>query len=128
MNDVLAGVRDRAAAGGGDVQHLSIQIECPGRRATGWSQADEIDVIGTSRKVLVPVVSARMEECHALACDRIEGVRLVGFGAVTSLTGQGEIVFLARTAPAFRDDVLSGMELRRAEFRRDAVLAVALRA
>ena len=103
---------------------LAIQIKCADRRATRRRQSNEIEVIWAPREMLVPVVPTRMEKRHALPCHGIECVRLVRFGAVTSLAGQGEIVRLARSAQAFRRDVFGGMELRGAKFRRDAVLAV----
>lgn len=83
-------------------------------------------MVGAPHKVFVPVIPPWMEKRHALSRDRIERVRLVGFGAVTSLAGQREIIFGAGSAQAFRRDVLDGMELRRAIFRRDAILAVAV--
>lgn len=44
-------------------------------------------MIGTPREVLVPVVPTGMKKRYALSGYGVECVRLVGFGAVTSLAG-----------------------------------------
>lgn len=107
---------------------LAVQIEFPDRGAACRSQANEIEVIGTPGEMLAPVVMTWMKERNCAARCRVEGMRLVGFGAVATLTGQGQVVFIVGATPAFRLDMLEGMQLCSAEFGADAVFAIAMRA
>jgi hypothetical protein len=67
---------------------LAIQIKLPDCRTTCRSQADEIKMIRTPGEMLMPIVMPRMEERNLAARRRIEGMRLIGFGAVAALTGE----------------------------------------
>ena len=84
-------------------------------------------MVGTPGKVLMPVVLSRMKEWDHPGCGRIRSVSLVVFGAVTSLTGQGKVIFSASAALTFRYDMFDGMQLSGTMVGADAVLAIAER-
>lgn len=105
---------------------LPVQIEVADCAAARWSQTDEVEVIGSPREVLVPVVMTRMKQRDSAARGGIYRVSLIGLRPVASLTGQRKIVFIVCPTAAFRFDVFGRMQLRGAEFRADAVFAIAL--
>lgn len=82
-------------------------------------------MIRTPREMIMPIVMPRMKERSLTARCRIKGMRLIGFGAIASLTGEGEVVFIIRAAFTFRLDMLNGMQMCGAEFGADAVFAIA---
>jgi hypothetical protein len=111
------------------MDHTSaVQIKRPNRRPTRRSQADEIKMIGTPGEMPMPIIMPWVKEQNLTTRCRIDRMRLIGFGAIASLTGEGQIVFVVRAAFTIRLDMLNGMQLRGVEFGADAVFAIALRA
>ena len=103
---------------------LTIQIQFPNGRTACRRQTNEIKMVRTPGEMHGPVVLSWMKERHPSPRRRIEGARFAGFGTITTLTSQSEVVFGALAALTFRYDMFDGMQLRGAEFRADAIFAI----
>lgn len=107
---------------------LAIQIQRRDGGASGGRQPDQREAIRTPGEMLVPVVSARMEERNEFLADRINGVCLIVFFVVAALTSQREVVGVGRSTPRFRSDVFVGKNISGMRIGADAILATAARA
>ena len=105
---------------------LPIQIEFTDCAAARWSQTDKVEVIGSPREMLVPVIMTWMKQRDFAARCGINRERLIGLRPVASLTGQRQVVVVVGTTAAFRRDVFGRVQLCGAEFGADAVFAIAL--
>jgi hypothetical protein len=84
-------------------------------------------MIRIPREMFAPIVMPQMKERNLAARRRIKRMRFIGFGAVATLTGERQIIFIVIAAFAFGLDMLNGMPLRRAYLWTDAVFAITLR-
>lgn len=107
---------------------FAIQLQLSDGCAACWRQSDQVKLVRAPGKMLVPVVPSWMKERNSAASGGIEGLSLVMFGTIASLTGQGQIILGALTTLALRDDMFDRVQLRRAELRAEAVFTIAQRA
>jgi hypothetical protein len=84
---------------------LTVQIQFPDGRTACRSQSNQVKLVRTPGKMLVPVILSWMKERNPAARGGIKGMGFIVFGTVTSLTGQGQILFSALTTLTFRHDM-----------------------
>jgi hypothetical protein len=101
----------------------SIQLKFLNRYTTCGGQRDDLRVMVTPGKMVVPRHLSGMEEGNDFAAQVVQGFRFGEFMIVASLAGKGQILGIIRPATCLRENMLDGMKLGCELFRTPAIFA-----